>query len=288
MLGIADSVGHDIGDHRYFRRDDVGGGERFRHGVGGRLHQRAMERRGHGEQHGALGALALGDLDGLVHRGLGARRHDLPAAVVVGDLADAAGLGLRFRRDRDARLVVEAEQCRHGALPNGYGGLHGLSTQAKQTRGVRQRKGAGGGERGIFAERVAGDEFGVAGEIEPGFGLQHAGRGEADGHQRGLGVGGQNEIDLGALEHQGRQLFAERGVDLIEHGAGGGETVCQGFTHAHGLRALPRKYECLGHERLPEFGGVSGAGAETSQVGGASPGATIGSRFGGLRKRAPI
>ena len=58
-----------------------------------------MERRGDGQQHRALGAGGLGDLDRPLDRRLRSRDHHLAAAVVVGRLADRAG------RDRVARRL---------------------------------------------------------------------------------------------------------------------------------------------------------------------------------------
>ena len=66
-----------------------------------------MERRGDRQQHRAPGALGLGDLDRALDRRLVAGHHDLPAAIVVGGLADLALRGL----GRDRRRRVEL-QCR--------------------------------------------------------------------------------------------------------------------------------------------------------------------------------
>jgi hypothetical protein len=53
-----------------------------------------MERRGHRQQHGALGAPGFGDLERALDRGLVAGDHDLAAAIVVGSLADLTLGGL--------------------------------------------------------------------------------------------------------------------------------------------------------------------------------------------------
>ena len=81
------------------------------------------------------------------------------------------------------------------------------------------REGAGGGQRRIFAERMAGDERRVAREIEAGLGLQHAQGRERHRHQRRLGVLGQRQRVGRALPHERGELLAERRVDLVEHGA---------------------------------------------------------------------
>ena len=124
-----------------------------------------MERRRHRQQHGALGALGLGDLERALDRGLVAGDHDLAAAIVVGGLADLA-LG-RFLGDRDRRLVIEPEQCRHGADADRHRLLHGETAGAQQPRGIADGKAAGGGQRGIFPERVPGDIGGIAATEKP-------------------------------------------------------------------------------------------------------------------------
>ena len=108
--------------------------QRLRHGVGGRLHQRAMERRGHLQHHRALGALGLGDLDRALDRRLVAGHHHLPAAIVVGGLADLALRGLG--RDRSCGIELEAEQRRHRAGADRHRLLHGAAADAQKPRGV--------------------------------------------------------------------------------------------------------------------------------------------------------
>jgi hypothetical protein len=94
---------------------------------------------------------------------------------------------------------------------------------------------------------MAGDEAGMGGQRHAP-GLQHADDGEADGHQRRLGVLGEAQDVLRPLEHGGREAFAQGLVDLLEDGArlriGGGEVLA----HADGLAALAGKRECsAGH-----------------------------------------
>jgi hypothetical protein len=102
----------------------------------------------------------------------------------------------------------------------------------------------------IFAERMAGDEDGVARDVEPGFAFEGAKRGETRRHQRRLRVGGQRQLGLGPLEDHLRQRFAERRVDLLEHGARGGKRLGERFAHADRLRALPRKRQGRRHAIL--------------------------------------
>ena len=68
------------------------------------------------------------------------------------------------------RLVgLGAEQGGHRALADRDRLLHRLSAQAQQPRGVGDGQGARRGQRRIFAERMAGDESGVARDIDALF-----------------------------------------------------------------------------------------------------------------------
>src|SRR6185312_6826417 len=62
--------------------------------------------RGYRQQHGAARAFAFGDLDRALDRGLVARHHHLPAAIIVGGLADLALRG--FSRNRGDGVEIEA------------------------------------------------------------------------------------------------------------------------------------------------------------------------------------
>src|ERR1043165_2488361 len=88
------------------------------------------------------------------------RSHDLPAAVVVGDVADFPLR--RFGRGSRRGIKLKAEQRRHGAGADRHRLLHGAATDAKEFRGVRNAQRPGRGERRIFAERMTSDELRVA------------------------------------------------------------------------------------------------------------------------------
>src|SRR5690606_23596814 len=66
---------------------------------------------------------------------------------------------------------------------------------------------------------------------------------------RGLRVGGQDELFLGALAHDSRQVLPERLVDFLEHLPRHGAGIGQLGPHADLVAALPGKHEC-GHHRL--------------------------------------
>ena len=79
------------------------------------------------------------------------------------------------------------------------------------------RERAGRGQRGIFTERMAGDELRVARKIQSRLGLEHAQGGERDGHQRRLRIFRKRQRVGWALEDDCAELAAERCVDLFEH-----------------------------------------------------------------------
>src|SRR3569623_715341 len=88
LVGIGDGARQRVRHQGCRRRLDRHLRQRLGHGIGGGLHQLAMERCGHRQQHRAHGALDLGNLDGAIDRGLVAGDDHLTAAIVVGGLAD--------------------------------------------------------------------------------------------------------------------------------------------------------------------------------------------------------
>ena len=102
-------------------------------------------------------------------------------------------------------LLADAQQRRHRALPDRHGRLHGLAADLQQPRGIGDAERAGRGKRGIFAERVAGDELDLVGEAEALLRLEHAHHRQRDGHQRGLRILGQRQGLERALEHDARR-----------------------------------------------------------------------------------
>ena len=115
----------------------------------------------------------------------------------------------------------------------------------------RDREAAGRRQRRIFAERMAGDEGRVPADRESGLGLQHAQGGDRHRHQRRLGVFGELQGLGRPVPDDRRQLFAERRVDLVEHGPRGRKGLRQRLAHADRLGTLPRKSKCCRHRRSP-------------------------------------
>ena len=161
----------------------------------------------------------------------------LPCPVVVGRSAD-----LTLRRlggDRGCRVEVEAEERRHRPSADRHRLLHGAAANTEKPGRVGETEAAGGGQRRILAEGMAGD-IGDAIDANALRG-QDANGCEADRHQRRLGVLGEGQRLDRALEDDRRQLLAEGGVHLIEDGAR--------------LRVMPRRARvpsrppgCLGRE----------------------------------------
>ncbi len=63
-------------------------------------------------------------------------------------------------------IDFRAEQCAHRAFADRHGLLHRPAARFQKTRSVGEREGARGAKRGVFAERMTGDEARVFGEIE--------------------------------------------------------------------------------------------------------------------------
>ncbi len=94
---------------------------------------------------------------------------------------------------------------------------------------------------------MAGDERAGAPQIEAALALEHAQHGEADRHQRRLGVLGQRELVLRPLEDHPGEVLAERLVDFGEDLAGAGMAFGEVAPHADGLRALSGKNQRASH-----------------------------------------
>jgi hypothetical protein len=98
---------------------------------------------------------------------------------------------------------------------------------------------------------MAGDVAGQAGERLAAVLLQDTHHGNADRHQRRLGVLGQDQVGFGPFAHQFRQILLQRLVDLVKDVPGGGEGPGQVDPHADGLGSLSRKDESATHEPFP-------------------------------------
>jgi hypothetical protein len=146
-----------------------------------------------------------------------------------------------------AAASAEPQQRRHRALADRHGFLHGAATGFQQPRGIAQAEGTGGGQRRIFAQRMAGHVTDLAVEAEPALGSQRVHHRHGDRHQGRLGIFGQAQFVIRPFEHQFREVLAQRVVDLFEDLARGCKGVGQGLAHANFLRPLAGEYECHAH-----------------------------------------
>ena len=143
----------------------------------------------------------------------------VPAMTVCfGSLKLAASTTSPRRRGRPAaqpsthRVRVEAEDRRHRAGADRHRLLHRLGAKAHQRQRVGEAQRAGGDERGVLAERMAGDDGGRGLRLgQPG-----AIAGDAGGQHHRLGVGRQVELLLRAFADQAADVVAERGRGLVE------------------------------------------------------------------------
>jgi hypothetical protein len=204
-----------------------------------------MEGGGYRQRDGAAHPVRLAEFGHAVERHFVAGQHDLRRLVVVGDLADVA-LGSSFGHLAGG-IDADAEQRRHGALADGNRRLHRLAAQLEKPGGVGERESAGRGKRRVFAERMAGDELHLIFQRKAVLRFEHPHHRHRHGHQSRLGVLGQREGLFRTLPHDLRQVLPERGIDLIEHLAGGGIVLRQLAAHADVLAALPGKYKCDSH-----------------------------------------
>src|SRR3954470_4372384 len=166
FLGLAGRPSADIGDERHGGGVKRGLGQRLGHDLGGGRHQWRVERRRHRQHDRAAGAALGGDGDGALDRLRVTAEHDLARGVVVRDRADLAlrsGLG-----DLARSLNLKTEERRHRALADRHRLLHRLAAALDEPRRVGHREGAGGGQRRIFAEGMAGDIGGALDHVEAG------------------------------------------------------------------------------------------------------------------------
>ena len=124
----------------------------------GRLHQRAMERRTHGQRHDALRAKRLRPLARARHGRRAPRDDDLSRRVQVRRAHDVARGGfVAGLRDLVARRARASPPSRRA---DGHRVLHVAAAPPHDAHGVGERQRAGGDVRRVFAEAVTGDECG--------------------------------------------------------------------------------------------------------------------------------
>ena len=123
----------------------------------GRLHQRAVERRGHRQQHSALGAARGGGVDRAHDRFAMTRDDDLLGRIEI-DGFDDLSLGAAFRADRGDSRRIETEDRGHRADTGRHRLLHRLGAKSHERQRVVKRQRTRGDERRVLAETVSGDD----------------------------------------------------------------------------------------------------------------------------------
>ena len=190
--GIGDRRRQHVGDQRHRGRLDLDLGQRLGHGVGGRLHQRAMEGRADVERQEAAHAVRLGERR---RRGRSRswRRRSRPGS---------ARCRWRAGTPRPARLRRRASRprpCRRRAAPPWRPGPTGTAACIACPRIFRRRAASAT----LSAPAAASAEYSpsewpatilhLVGEAEALLRLQHAHDGERNRHQRRLRVLGQRQ-----------------------------------------------------------------------------------------------
>ena len=198
------------------------------------------------EHHGPLGAAKLCQIHGAFNCNLGARQHDLSAAIIIGGGADADAAG--FRSDRLDVGQFETDQRGHCAGADGDRFLHGTAADAQQPRRIGNGQRPGRGKRGIFAERVTGNEGRVALEIDAGFRLEDAQGRERNCHQSRLRVFGQRQRIGRPVPDDIAQPFVQGGIDFFEDPPRRRKGLSQSLAHTDGLTALTGKNKRRRHK----------------------------------------
>ena len=233
LVALVVGEGVDVGDDRHLGVARLRVGDRLAQPVARRRHERRVERPGHRERHHLLRAELLGvrsgGRDSLGRPG----DHDLAGSVEVGDPHVAVGAAAG---DLDL-VVVEAEDRGHRAgliLP---GVVHGLGALGDEAHALVEARRAGGDERGVLAEAVAGAEHRV--EAEALDRVEH----HQARHERGeLGVAGVLQLVGVGVEQQSRDVtFGDLARFLDELP---GLLLDPRPPHAGALRALAGEREC--------------------------------------------
>src|SRR5271156_2134326 len=230
-------LGVDVGDQRKFQRGEARGLQIDFEALLRGHHQGAMKRRGYGQNYGALGTALRGDFDGAFHGGGCARNYGLFGRIQVSGRQDFAIR--RFFADFGDVAGRHAQDGGHGAFAGRNGFLHVRAAGAYQFYGGRKIEAAGGDQRGIFAEAVAGDKIGS----DALFG-QGAKRGDRDGQDGRLSIGRELQFVFGAIAAHLEKVETDGGVGVFEDTFGFGEIIGEVAAHAGILRGLPWKQEC--------------------------------------------
>ena len=210
-----------------------------------------MKRRAHRKEP-LLGSALGGDRHRALDRRAVASDHDLRGRVDVGDADDLALGG--FGADGLDHGRIQAHDRRHRARADRDRLLHELPAPAHEPHGIGEAKRAGDDECRVLAQAVPGRHI----RSEPALGARGSRR-DTRGQDRGLRVGGQQQLGLGPREGQPRQIEPERLIRLDIDRSSGGRGLCERPSHADRLRPLPREQKRDFHSSWVRAPGLSPA-----------------------------
>ena len=209
--------------------------------LGGRLHQARMERRRHRQRQRALGAAApSAPRRPCSTRGLAAGDHGLRRVVEVDRLdrprrwpARGLGAALASLPRRPGRGSRPWRRCRPAPPP-----ASPARGSAPAAAASRQRQRAGGDQRGVLAQRVAGHAPPARRR------LRRARRGRRRRRRPASPAGcwwSASSASFGPSRISAADVLAERVATLPASVCAHGRVVAPGVEHADGLRALARE-----------------------------------------------
>src|SRR6266849_478770 len=194
----------------------------------GRLHERTMKGRAHGQKFGALGASFVCQFCGALDRSGVPGNHDLLGGIDVGWLANFA-LRRVVANGRDLPQV-HAQDRGHGTHAHRDSFLHVFATVAHRADGVGKRDRSRGDMSGIFSQTVPSY---VAGLRNTRF--EHTQRRDGHGEDGWLSNLRQPKLVFRALETQLGKFVAEGLIGFFKSLPSDGVLFRQVFAHANGL-----------------------------------------------------
>src|ERR1700692_27733 len=171
-----------------------------------------MERRGDGENYGALCAELRGDFHGAFNGAGVAGNYGLLGGIEICGGADFAVRGALAGIGYDGGR--EAHDGGPGANAGRDGFLHVGAALADQLDGIGKLQGTGGDQSGVFPKTVA--SYKIRSEA---FFREDAMDGNGASEDGGLRVGGELELVLGAFEADFGDGETESFIGLVENGA---------------------------------------------------------------------
>jgi hypothetical protein len=233
-------VGQDIGDNGNLRISEGKFREQRGEAILCGLHQRAVERGADGEHDDAFCAGFLEQSTGADDGSGGAGDDDLRGGVEVCGRDDFAGFLCGLGAGGEDGFSPECEHCGHCPFARRHRLLHELAAGVHGADSVSEREDAGGDERGVFAERVAGDDG-----RHNATGPEDALSGNGDGDDGGLGEGGETELVVRPMEAEGAEREAECFIGFGKDGLCFRKVLLEIAAHTDGLRALPWEEKCV-------------------------------------------